>query len=87
MADTYEVLIDNISTSGNSVTVESPTLVKGLVKNPDATLALLSAKVAPISLADIDIDQQGRVVVNNQAFGIALSALGGGSSMGNNCAC
>jgi len=89
MADNYAVALDNHAISANSVTVQSPSLIKGLVKNPNATIALLSAKFAPVNLSDIDIDPQGKVVINNQAFRDALNAAPptARSSAGDNCAC
>jgi hypothetical protein len=90
MADNYEVRLDNpTALSTDAVTLQSPTLVKGLVKNPTATLNLLSTKFAPVSLSDIDVDDQGLVVVKNQAFRDALlQAVGNGhNTSGNNCAC
>lgn len=87
MSEAYEVRLDDYEILADTVTIRSPSIVKGLVRNPNATLALLSAKVAPVKLDDIDVDPQGRIVVKNIAFRDSVSALAGGSSMGNNCNC
>jgi len=85
----YAVTLDNTVISTNSVTVQSPSLIKGLVKHPIDTITLLSNKSAPLRLSDIDIDQQGQVVIQNQAFRDAFEAASPAAqqSGGNNCNC
>ena len=90
MADNYEVRLDNLKPlSADSVSLKSPTLVKGLVKNSSATISLLSAKFAPVSLSDIEIDDEGLVVINNKAFrdAVVQAVANGPNTAGNNCAC
>ena len=90
MSENYEIRVDDPKPHGDdAVLIKSPTLLKGLIKNPDATLKLLSGSVFPISLPDIDIDKDGAVIIKNKEFREAIlqSALAGGNTMGNNCAC
>jgi len=78
----HTVTIDaaDITSSGNDTTIKSASLLVGLVKYNSATVSLLAAKVAPVTLADIDVDSTGKITVkNNPAFKAAadkLKALG-----------
>ncbi|MEG3221983.1 hypothetical protein PD716_15295 [Vibrio gigantis] len=71
--------------------IASPSLLNALVKTNPQTLDLLEQLVSPISVDDIEIDEFGRVVVENQVFVSNLAAAISNDvvsdTCGNNCNC
>jgi hypothetical protein len=49
------------------VRIDSPELVEALIKSQNEALQLLS-KYAPVTVDDLDIDRQGRLVISDQKF-------------------
>lgn len=50
------------------VRISSPSLVNGLIKDQSATLNLVDSELAPLDLAKLTFDNQGKVVIADQHF-------------------
>ena len=52
----------------NTVVIKSAELVNTLIARRDDVIKLLSDQVSPVTLADIQVDEHGTVVISNAAF-------------------
>ncbi|EHV9721002.1 hypothetical protein ACTBAC_001107 [Vibrio parahaemolyticus] len=59
---------NRISIKNGNVVVDSPELINELIHNADDVLGLLSSSGSKINLADISINDEGRVVIDNPDF-------------------
>jgi hypothetical protein len=50
---------------GKTVSIESPSLVNGLIQDQKGAVALLNQSGANVKLSDISVDTSGRVVISN----------------------
>ena len=52
----------------NTVVIKSAELVNTLIARRDDVIKLLSDQVSPVTLADIQVDEHGTVIISNAAF-------------------
>lgn len=57
----------DVSVTDDVVTITSLDLVNALVRDRETVIEIMS-EGAPVAVADISIDSQGRVVVSNRAY-------------------
>jgi hypothetical protein len=73
----------------DKVRIQSHELVNALVHNKKAAIELLGNIASPVTSDQIEIDDLGRVVINDQVFKAKMAALRdtAGDNCGNNCSC
>lgn len=59
---------NKIQVKDGNVVVDSPAMVNELIHNSDEVLQLLSSGGAQVKLADISIDDEGHVVIDNPNY-------------------
>ena len=76
----------SISISGQ-VVIKSAELINTLIADRDKALQFLSKELAPITLADLEVDAHGTVIVKNPAFKTAIEAKFSGVATLSNGTC
>lgn len=75
------VIFENVEVSGDTTVIQSPSLLAALAEQHEKQLESLSAIAgAPVTEADIRIDDQGRVIILHDAFSAAIAQLPGGGA-------
>lgn len=78
MAKGYIYRLGNTNYVDGKLVIRDPIFLEKLVQSPQQTIEALSEKFLPITLAEIDIDQVGRVVIDNDDFAKLVSSQADG---------
>ncbi len=67
--------------------VRDPVLLQNLIQNPQQTIEGLSHRFSAVTLDDVDIDSEGRVVFANELFAQSVVSIAVSALVGSNIRC
>lgn len=70
------------ASTGTEVIINNNSLLNAIVQNNEDALQFLRDQVGPVYMADLSVDNQGRVVIKNKAFAQQMQKKLSGGGIG-----